>query len=365
MKKAKVIAYYLPQYHPTKENDEWWGPGFTEWTSVAKAKPLYKGHVQPKIPADLGFYDLRLAEAREHQAELARQAGVDAFCYWHYWFGNGVQLLEKPLQLVLETGRPDFPFCLGWANHTWRKKIWNSEVSQLDQTNLMEMKYPGVKDFEDHFYRMLPAFKDSRYYTINGKLVFLIYVVKEIPQLDVFISKWQELAKGNGLPPFFFIGHVNDEEELNYARKYKFDHFVWENHHTAMGMAENTVTKNRIVTVLSVLLKKPLRCMEYANFINKLDYKPVSDNKDLYPTIYPNWDTSPRRGVGGVILKNATPSLFKQHVKSVVELIKSKPVEDRVIFLKSWNEWGEGNYMEPDLEFGRKRIDALHDALYE
>ena len=127
-KKARVIAFYLPQFHPIKENDEWWGKGFTEWTNVGKAKPLFKGHYQPRVPADLGYYDLRMPEVREAQADMAREAGIEGFMYWHYWFGNGKQILERPFNEVLSSGKPDFPFCLGWANHSWTRRTWNSDA---------------------------------------------------------------------------------------------------------------------------------------------------------------------------------------------------------------------------------------------
>ena len=361
MSKPRLIALYLPQFHPFKENDEWWGKGFTEWTNVAKARPLFRGHYQPKVPADLGFYDLRLPIVRVQQAELAREAGIDAFCYWHYWFGNGAQLLEDVLREVVDTGQPDFPFCLGWANHTWYKKQWNNEVSRLDQTVLMEMKYPGIADFEAHFYKMLPAFKDSRYFKIEGKMVFMVYSVTTIPLLKEFISLWQELAKKNGLPPFYFIGHVNDDKEIEFARQFDFDHLVLENHFPAMSF--KNMTLNRARTVISTILKKPLKVFKYSDFIRKLDYTPIINSNDIFPTIYPNWDTSPRRGVGATILTGATPELFGQHVKDVVDILLEKPEKDRVIFLKSWNEWGEGNYMEPDLEYGKERIKVLNDVI--
>ena len=142
----RIIALYLPQYHPIPENDEWWGKGFTEWTNVAKAKPLFYGHYQPHIPADLGFYDLRLPEVREQQAQLAREAGIEGFCYYHYWFGNGKQLLERPFNEVLQSGKPDFPFCLCWANHDWTNKTWIKEKSTKRDSMIMKMEY----SFEDH-----------------------------------------------------------------------------------------------------------------------------------------------------------------------------------------------------------------------
>lgn len=356
-----MIAYYLPQYHPTKENNQWWGPGYTEWTAVAKAKPLFKGHVQPKIPADLGFYDLRLPESRELQAELARQAGIDAFCYWHYWFGNGVQLLEKPLELVVESGRPDFPFCLGWANHDWKKKFWNAKVSYLDQTMLIRMSYPGPQDNEMHFYRMLPVFRDKRYYKIEDKLPFLIYDFASIPYVEDFMGQWQSLAKQNGLPPFCFIGHIHHNEEYLHARQYPFDRFVYENRSPAMTSRHLYV--RRIKGILSRVIRKNLNVMDYSRFIKNLDYQLVKEHNDIFPTIYPNWDTTPRRGYGSEILKNSTPELFGQHVKSVLDLISGRKDGNRMVFLKSWNEWGEGNYLEPDLEYGRRRIEVLHEEL--
>lgn len=360
-KRAKVIAYYLPQYHPTEENNKWWGKGFTEWTNVAKAKPLFKGHEQPNIPADLGFYDLRLPEVRQQQADLAKEAGIEAFCYWHYWFGNGVQLLEKPLQEVVRLGKPDFPFCLGWANHPWRKKQWNKDVSRLDQTLLMDMKYPGEKDVVDHFFAMLPMFKDKRYYTIEGKLVFLIYVVKDIPYLDMFIEKWRKLATDNGLPGFYFIGHVNNEDEVKYARKFDFNHLVYENHFQVFE--SSNIWINRARTLLSSLVNYPINKISYSKFIKKLDYSIVENNDDIFPTIYSNWDTSPRLGAAARIITNPDPILFQKLIEKVIELSKGKT--EKVIFLKSWNEWAEGNYVEPDLRYGKGRIDALRKALIE
>ena len=208
IKKARVIAFYLPQFHPIPENNNWWGKGFTEWTNVAKAKPLFHNHYQPKVPADLGFYDLRVPEIRQQQAQLAREAGVDAFCYWHYWLGGGKQLMEYPLQEVVKSKNPDFPFCLGWANHTWYKKAWNSSVSRFSQEKLIEQTYP-VEDIDKHFHTMLPMFQDNRYYRLHNKLVFLIYDPLSIPYLKDFMERWQDLATQYSLPGFYFIAQVD------------------------------------------------------------------------------------------------------------------------------------------------------------
>ena len=161
--KARVIAFYLPQYHPFKENDEWWGKGFTEWTNVGRAKPLFRGHYQPRVPADLGYYDLRMPEVREKQVNLAKEAGIEGFCYWHYWFGNGRRLMESVFDEVLISGKPDFPFCLGWANHSWFAKTWDKD-GKKDKL-LIEQQYLGIEDFKTHFGYALKAFKDPRYKT--------------------------------------------------------------------------------------------------------------------------------------------------------------------------------------------------------
>ena len=201
--KARVIAFYLPQFHPIPENDKWWGKGFTEWTNVAKAKPLFRGHYQPRIPADLGFYDLRVPEVREQQAQLAREAGIEGFCYWHYWFGNGKQLLERPFNEVLVSGKPDFPFCLGWANHSWTTGTWTRGG---DAQMIAEQTYPGKNDYLSHFQYALRAFQDERYITVDGKPLFVIFDPYALPQ--DFIPYWRELAEQAGLKGIHFVAYT-------------------------------------------------------------------------------------------------------------------------------------------------------------
>ena len=191
--KARVIALYLPQFHPIPENDKWWGKGFTEWNNVKKAVPLCKGHVQPRVPADLGYYDLRDPEIREKQAQLAREAGIEGFCYYHYWFGEGRQLLERPFDEVLESGKPDFPFCLCWANHNWTNKSWKKSKTMATGNMIMEMRY-SMEDHIKHFYHVLPAFKDHRYIKVDGKPLFAVWAPRDVPDCKAFIDKWQELA---------------------------------------------------------------------------------------------------------------------------------------------------------------------------
>ena len=210
MNDTKLIAFYLPQYHPTKRNDEWWGKGFTEWTNVGKAKPLYPGHYQPHVPADLGYYDLRLPETRKAQADLARQYGVYGFCYYHYWFEDGFEELERPFYEVVELGEPDFPFCLCWANESRYSKFWNIDGKVSEKKLLAEQKYLGKEDNEKHFYKLLKAFEDHRYITYQGKLLFIIYKPLEFVGLNEFMEQWQTLAKANGVKEFHFAGVTSD-----------------------------------------------------------------------------------------------------------------------------------------------------------
>lgn len=207
--KPRILALYLPQYHPIPENDEWWGKGFTEWTNVGKAQALWRGHKQPRVPADLGYYDLRLPEVREQQAELAHEAGIEAFCYWHYWFGNGRRLLERPFNEVLESGKPDFPFCLAWANHSWRAKAWDKD--QKKDKVLVEQTYPGKEDARLHFEFLLKAFRDPRYVRIDGRPFFMIYDVNALPQQ--YIEWFRQWSREAGLPGLYLVANVYDTLE--------------------------------------------------------------------------------------------------------------------------------------------------------
>lgn len=354
----EVIAYYLPQYYPFKENNEWWGEGFTEWTNVGRAKQLFRGHQQPKIPADLGYYDLRIPEVRAMQTKLAVEAGVTGFCYWHYWFGNGKRLLDMPFREVLNSGKPDFPFSLGWANESWKAKVWNPNDSSKDKL-LMEQLYPGVDDIKAHFYSILPAFKDKRYIRIENKPIFVIYKPLLLPNADEFIDIWNKLARENNLSDgFFFIGHT-----INIKEKAKILSFGF-NAVNIVRNGEYRFNKDVIKKIPYELFKfkvlgRPLK-IDYS-FISKYFIQNTDKDENLIPTIIPNWDHTPRSGRKGVVFHNSTPKLFEKHVKKALDIIKHK--RRKVVFLKSWNEWGEGNYMEPDLKNGKKYIKVLAEAL--
>jgi lipopolysaccharide biosynthesis protein len=359
----KVIAYYLPQYYPFKQNNEWWGEGFTEWTNVGKAKPLFYNHYQPKVPKDLGYYDLRLTEVKQKQADLANLAGITGFCYWHYWFGNGRQLLSEPILEVIRSGKPDFPFCLGWANESWKKKTWKNIDSNEKDVILIEQNYSDSSDVEQHFSKILPILKDSRYIKIDNKPIFIIYKPFLIPDIKHFFFTWNRLAKENGFTEgLFFIGHTVNSMEVPSIMDLGF------NAVNVVRIGEHRYNSN-------VVKKIPFKLMKYKFFNRplKLNYSFISkyfihkeDSRDfVIPTIIPNWDHTPRSGNRGVVFHNSTPMLFKKHVKEALNIVKNKPEERQIIFLKSWNEWGEGNYMEPDLKFGKGYIYALKEAIEE
>lgn len=367
--KAKVVAYYLPQFHPIPENDEWWGKGFTEWTNVAKAQPLYKSHYQPKIPADLGFYDLRLPQSRALQAEYAQKAGVTAFCYWHYWFGNGKKLLNLPFEEVVNSGKPDFPFCLAWANHSWYNKSWTSDKGNVSLTKsklLVEQTYPGQQDIIDHFNYLLPAFKDKRYFKVHGKLLLVIYNPWSFNIFNQFKRIWNEMAKENNLPEFYFVAHAYEKysEAVKFVDKgydavnLSLHHAPFLNDLKSKRISGFKLLKSWIHNHLSI---KPA-IIDYKDAILKMDCDLYKKDK-VYPTIIPNWDHTPRSKNFGRVFQNCEPSLFYDHVKMILQRLKNKEEEDQIIFLKSWNEWGEGNYMEPDLKYGTGYIDSLKQAL--
>lgn len=386
MNKARIIALYLPQFHPIPENDKWWGPGFTEWTNVAKAKPLFRGHHQPRIPADLGFYDLRLAETREQQAMLAREAGIEGFCYYHYWFGGGRQLLERPFNEVVASGKPDFPFCICWANHTWSNKTWNRKSAMQLDSVLMEQTYPGTEDDIAHFNSLLPAFRDPRYMTVDGKLIFVIYDPLKFINIERFIETWRKLAEKNGLPGFHFVGMTPSTLTLRVAADGSRQRVMPNLKSSAKIFKDvldlgfdsvNSFGKRRGEMLYEGkwknLAKTILRHVGLPTGSIRYDYErtvcnyfaPEDSWENVYPTILPQWDRTPRVSSWDGVYVNATPEKFEKHIRQALELIKDKAPEHRILFLKSWNEWGEGNYVEPDLQWGHGFLDAIHRAVVE
>ena len=359
MSKARVIAYYLPQFHPVPENDEWWGKGFTEWTNVGKAKPLFKGHDQPKLPADLGYYDLRIPEVREEQAKMAAAFGIEGFCYWHYWFGNGKRLLEKPFQEVVDSGKPDLPFCLAWANVKWGGLAYGDAYQRL----LMDQVYPGTEDYTNHFNELLPAFKDKRYMTIGGKPIFVVYNPTGLPNPKEFMDLWNALAKENGLEGIYFIAY----QHFNYKYKdFGFDaltppspsHLFLRIRHSLL----DTFLKKVAGLRLNQLKRRSFRLKNiytHKQVVAASDYSNVPKDIKFFPSCSPNWDHTPRSGYKAQVIVDTKPELFYKNLINCFKRIKDNKPEERIIFVKAWNEWAEGNYLEPDSKTGYKNLEQI------
>lgn len=363
MNKVRIIAFYLPQYYPTETNDKNYGVGFTEWTNVRKAVPLFKGHYQPKVPSELGYYDLRDAEVKEKQALLAQEAGIEGFCYYHYWFGGGRIELDLPLTQILQTKRPNYPFCLCWANQSWYAKFWNKDVNP-DKIQIVEQRYDDKEGRKKHFENLLPAFSDGRYIKVNGKLLFMIYRPLEYKEVALFTEEWQCLAKKYELPGFFFVGQATNDEDAERILKLGFDgvNIVRRSDYLKLWRYNNLFRtyKNKILRLFGSAPYHYDYEKIYKTFIQK---DGIERENVVFPTLLPNWDHSPRSGKRGDVFYNSTPELFKLHAQDALSVIENKPDEFKLIFLKSWNEWGEGNYMEPDIKYGRGYINALKEAL--
>ena len=353
----RLIAFYLPQFHPILENDKWWGKGFTEWTNVGKAKPLFKGHYQPRVPADLGYYDLRVSETRQAQADMAKEYGVEGFCYWHYWFGNGKRLLERPFNEVLSSGKPDFPFCLAWANESWK----GFPHGLKNRNTLIEQMYLGEIDYSEHFYQLLPAFKDKRYICVDGKPLFFIYKPFDSEEVTNFINTWRKLAKNNGIKDFYFVGHESDaRRDVNSIIELGFDAVSYTRlnnyQQSALNLFERAIAKLRTVFFSIPRVYNFRKVSKY--FIDES----TDINERIIPTIISGWDHTPRSGKDGLVLTDFTPINFKEYIRKVFDIVRKKE-KNKIVFLKSWNEWAEGNYIEPDLKWGKDFLKVLNEEI--
>jgi GT2 family glycosyltransferase/tetratricopeptide (TPR) repeat protein/uncharacterized HAD superfamily protein/hypoxanthine phosphoribosyltransferase len=354
---SRLVAFYLPQYHPIPENDEWWGKGFTEWRNVTKAKPLFEGHHQPQLPSDLGFYDLRLHETLQAQAELAKQHGIQAFCFWHYWF-NGKLLLEKPLLNLLNSDKPDFQFCLAWANENWTRR-WDGH----DQEILQEQKYGGDGDDRSHFNWLLPFLMDKRAFKIENKPVFLVYRPGNLPNPERTIDLWRKAAAAAGLPGIFIMAiktsFANEQEnwtfrgfdgellfQPNFTTVYNFAEEQKGKSNQQNGTADATVVNYRDVWRLLA---------EEGNEAKKRD--------SLFTSVIPGWDNTARRTNNPLVLHDSNPEDYSSWLSLELDRVKNRHPEKRVVFINAWNEWAEGNHLEPDLKFGRAFLEATKKAV--
>jgi lipopolysaccharide biosynthesis protein len=356
----RALAFYLPQFHPIPENDEWWGPGFTEWTNVARARPLFKGHYQPHVPADLGFYDLRNPESREQQADLARTHGIHGFCYWHYWF-NGRRILERPFTEVLASGRPDFPFMLCWANENWTR-TWDGG----EQDKLLVQDY-SADDDRQHIRSLFAAFEDRRYIRIDGKPVFGVYRASLLPDMSRTADLWRAEAHRAGVGDLYLVridAHGSDRPDprvmgLDAAVEFQPD-------------AHLDVPKQRPILPLRAFNRyvRPTHNKRVHNYYRYEDLKRLAVERlhspapwTVFPGATPGWDNSARRQIWSRVYTGSTPTLYREWLEAIVATFRPPSPEENLVFINAWNEWAEGNHLEPDQRWGRAYLEATQAAL--
>jgi lipopolysaccharide biosynthesis protein len=354
---VRLIAFYLPQFHPIPENDERWGKGFTEWRRVVQARPLFPGHYQPHLPADLGFYDLRVAEVREAQAAMARAYGIHGFCYYHYWF-NGKRKLQRPFEEVLAAGKPDLPFCLCWANDNWTR-VWDGKSHEI-----LEEQHYGDDDDRAHIRALIPAFRDPRYIRIDGKPLFLIYRSENFPDPRRSRHIWCEEMRRAGLGELYlarvesFIGGVDPRESgFDGAVEFAPD---WRN----MGRLK-LFHGWESLSKLGLLPRAytTLHVCDYEFMMRRMLEKPWPEY-DFFRGVTPGFDNTARRGETAAVFVNSSPAKYQEWLARAVADTKSRYQGDhRLVFVNAWNEWGEGNHLEPDLKYGHAFLDATVNAL--
>lgn len=372
MHNIRPIAIYLPQFHQIPENDEWWGKGFTEWTNVVRAKPLFEGHYQPQLPADIGFYDLRLPEILQQQAGLAQQYGIQGFCFYHYWF-NGKKLLQRPVEDMLASAKPDFPFMLCWANENWTRR-WDGR----DEEVLIEQLHSEEDDI-NHMHYLIQFFKDPRYIRVHNKPVFIIYKSFLLPDPAATAKKWREIAAHYGME--LYLCHM----VFSYSKAYShladgFDAAIdFEPFGTRRMECSLTSEKIKASDSYSFLRKisdklkrTDSSVLEGVNKLNVKEYKSMFENLQslkesnykIFPSLVPGWDNTARKQSNPVlILNNSTPELFKDWLGKIVEDFKPYSEEENFVFINAWNEWAEGNHLEPCQRWGRQYLEVLKKTL--
>lgn len=377
----KIIAWYLPQFHNIPENDEWWGDGFTEWTTVKKAKPLFEKHEQPKVPLDNNYYNLLDDNVKIWQVNIAKKYGIYGFGYYHYWF-NGKMLLEKPMEQMLVNKSVNLPFCICWVNTQWTKS-WVGKKNEI----LIPQTYGDKEEWERHFYYLLPFFKDERYICEEGKPIFIIYKPKAIPKINEMLELWTKLAIKEGLKGIYYVGRVASVDDKS-GDCAIFDRVVeWSPRYAFSLLKQRNVfikylarIKSKIFYIIEKAIGIDLNSIILYNDIMKsvsgnielIDYDKAWNilidsppfSKSSYPGAFVNWDNTARYGDKGSIVVSVTPEKFKAYLKKYILKVKNEYKCDK-IFMFAWNEWAESGYLEPDEKYGYAYIEALRDALIE
>lgn len=355
--KVKLIAFYFPQFHQIAENDEFWGEGFTDWTNVRKARPLFEGHYQPHEPSELGYYDLRNPEIRNEQAELAGKYGIYGFCYYHYWF-EGRELLQEPLAEVVRSGQPDFPFCICWANEPWTR-TWDGRQNDV----LIAQNY-SEEDDAKHIASLIPMLKDPRYIRIGGKPLLVVYRTEDLPNPKRTASIWQNAAQDAGLNGLY-LARVESISAIDPAT-IGFDAAIefapdWNN----LGPPLLKRNSSKVLAKSNVIPEafESNNVFRYQQVAQRMLAK-SQPHYVRFPGITPSWDNSPRRASNAAIFLESDPSKYEQWLQTLVARCGAlNNPDERVIFVNAWNEWGEGCHLEPDKRYGRAFLEATLRAI--
>jgi lipopolysaccharide biosynthesis protein len=346
----KPIAIYLPQFHIIPENDQWWGKGFTEWTNVTKTKPRFEGHYQPHLPADLGFYDLRLEESRIAQEALAKEFGIHGFCYYHYWF-NGKRMLYEPLQRKLNNPNEDFPFMMCWANENWTRN-WDGQFKDV----LLEQHYSFEDDIK-HINYLFQYFKDNRYIKVNGKPVFAVYRTNLFPDIKRTAEIWREEALKAGIGELYLVrvesfGNQIDPSEIGFDAAIEFQ--------PNFSKLPQIIKRDKYSKILQKFgIRKAYlndRVIDYEAFTKIARTLPPTKYK-RFPGITPMWDNSPRRSSNALIIHNSTPEKYGDWLKYIVDHFEPYSKDENFVFINAWNEWAEGNHLEPCQKWGLQYLE--------
>ena len=385
----KIITFYLPQFHNIPENDKWWGKGFTEWTNVKKAKPLFEGHEQPKIPLNNNYYNLLDDDVKIWQANLAKKYGIYGFCYYHYWF-NGKMLLEKPMEQMLANKNVDIPFCISWCNEPWTS-IWVGNERKV----LISQHYGNEKDWIKHYNYLSKFFKDDRYIFIDGKPLLVIYRPEVIPQINHMLEVFNKCAINDGFSGLTFMSYLKNYIDINNSH-YKFHYIIdsllsfyafdYTNNHNIKSFIKkisfineqyekifgHSIYSSAIWQILKKIYdicridkknKKDIIYDKYENILNHvLSFSPATSKS--IPSYFINWDNTPRYGENGKVIDQVSPEIFKKYFKEFVIKTKNE-YKSNFMFFSAWNEWAEGSILEPDEKYKYSFLESIKEVLLE
>jgi lipopolysaccharide biosynthesis protein len=370
--RARAIAFYLPQFHPIPENDAWWGEGFTEWTNVVKARPRFKGHYQPHLPGALGFYDLRLAESRIAQAQMASRFGIEGFCYYHYWF-SGRRLLGRPLDEVRASGKPDLPFCLCWANQTW-SRTWSGREHDV----LVRQDYSDA-DHREHISWLADVFDDPRYMRVDGRPLFLIYLPEGIPDIARVVAHWKDYVLRRGSPePYLCAVATGFSTAPGKAMiDAGFDAIVDFQPNRAHFPRPDNVSGRALSHLRRIaparwydavrdsawLRRHDINTVvDYAAYVERYRDREYDDGHTTFPCVFPSWDNSARR-TAATIIQNDSADTYQRWLEMALVRLQRRPHDPAVVFINAWNEWAEGCHLEPDARNGYRFLEATRRAV--